>query len=70
MKTQKQSQMEGNQPKATPPTQIISHTEDNLPTEFEPKTLTPWQNVILTIKVLGTVALVSLVVWLIQRAKS
>jgi hypothetical protein len=70
MKTQKQSQMERNQPTATPPTQIISHTEDNLPTEFEPKTLTPWQNVILTIKVLGTVALVSLVVWLIQRAKS
>ncbi len=61
--------MEGNQPRATPPTQI---TEDNLPTEFEPKTLTPWQNVILTIKVLGAVALVSLLCGLFneQRAEA
>ena len=54
--------MEGNQPKTAP--------EEHSLTGFEPKKLTPWQNVVLTIKVLGTVALVTLVMWLIQRGKS
>jgi|KBSSwiStaDraftv2_1062776.scaffolds.fasta_scaffold5786673_1 hypothetical protein len=54
--------MESKQPKTAP--------EEHLATEFEPKKLTPWQNVVLTIKVLGTVALVTLVMWLMQRGKS
>ena len=54
--------MEKHQPAAEP--------EEHLPTGFEPKKLTPWQNVVLTMKVLGTVALVTLVMWLIQRGKS
>jgi len=59
MKTQKESQQEKN-----PPAEQL-----DLRPEFEPKSLTLLQNVILTAKVLGAVALMILVVWLIQRGK-
>ena len=59
MKTQKESQKEEN-----PPAE-----QSDQPSEFEPKSLTPLQNVILTAKVLGAVALLILVVWLMQRGK-
>ena len=63
MKTQKESQQEKNPPAAPLAEQL------DLRSEFEPKSLTPLQNVILTAKVLGAVALMIFVVWLIQRGK-
>ncbi|HTM48576.1 MAG TPA: hypothetical protein VL285_07850 [Bryobacteraceae bacterium] len=38
-------------------------------TEFAPKQLTPRENFVLTVKVLGTVAAISLIIWLIHEAK-
>jgi hypothetical protein len=46
-----------------------NESEPDSQSEFEPKHLTPLQNVILTAKVLGAVALLILVVWLLQRTK-
>jgi hypothetical protein len=62
MKTKKESQKETVQP-VEPPEQL------DLRSEFEPTSLTPMQNVILTTKVLGAVALLIFFVWLIQRGK-
>ena len=63
MKTQKESQKETNPPAAP------QAEQSDLRSEFEPKSLTPLQNVILTAKVFGAVALLIFVVWLMQRAK-
>ena len=54
MKTQKESELA---------------EQADVQSEFEPKSLTPLQNVMLTAKVLGADALLILVVWLIQRGK-
>jgi hypothetical protein len=62
MKTQKESEKEKNPP--APPAEQL-----DLRSEFEPKSLTPLQNIILTAKVFGAIALLILVVWLMQRAK-
>jgi hypothetical protein len=61
MKNQKESQRDSDQD---------AGLTENSAAEFEPVRLTPWQNAVLTAKVLGAVALIIFVVWLLHRAKS
>jgi hypothetical protein len=46
----------------------VGRTNEEL-SEFTPKRLTPRQNFLLTVKVLGTVGAISLIIWLIHEAR-